>query len=375
MPAPAPDATRPSATAADAAADAVVPQSLPEPLPEPPAAAGTAEVVVRLRGAWKVYTQRQRGPTPGEIWRGLWRPRHRRVEALRGVDLTVRRGEIVAYAGPNGAGKSTTIKLLSGLLAPDAGTVRVLGLDPMRDRVRYVGRIGVVFGQRTELWWDQPVAASFEWKRVVWDVPRPVYERTLAFVTEVLGLGDLLHTLPRELSLGQKMRADLAMALLHDPEMLFLDEPTLGLDVLGKRHILDFIKRLNRERRLTVVVTSHDMSDLEELAGRIVMIHQGQIAFDGPFDALRRTYADRRRLLLHTAAGPAPALDGADLVASADGHHEYVFDAARVNVAALLAQLNTAVEVLDVETHRLPIDDVVADIYERWQREAAARPS
>jgi ABC-2 type transport system ATP-binding protein len=372
MPAPAPDATRLSATAADPAAADAAAAVAPQPRP---GAAGAAEVVVRLSGVWKVYTQRQRGTTPGEVWRALWRPQHRRVEALRGVDLTVHRGEIVAYAGPNGAGKSTTIKLLSGLLAPDAGTVRVLGLDPMRDRVRYVGRIGVVFGQRTELWWDQPVAASFEWKRVVWDVPRPVYERTLAFVTEVLGLGDLLHTLPRELSLGQKMRADLAMALLHDPEMLFLDEPTLGLDVLGKRHILDFIKRLNRERRLTVVVTSHDMSDLEELAGRIVMIHQGRIAFDGPFDALRRTYADRRRLLLHTAAGPAPTLEGADLVASADGRHEYVFDAARVNVAALLAQLNAAVEVLDVETHRLPIDDVVADIYERWQREAAASPA
>jgi ABC-2 type transport system ATP-binding protein len=359
MPAPAPAATRPSATGAEAA-------------PPDPAPAGDEGVVVRLRGVGKVYTQRQRGTSAGEIWRGLWRPQHRRVEALRGIDLTVRRGEIVAYAGPNGAGKSTTVKLLSGLLAPDAGTVRVLGLDPVRDRVRYVGRIGVVFGQRTELWWDQPVAASFEWKRVVWDVPRPVYERTLGFVTEVLDLGDLLHTLPRELSLGQKMRADLAMALLHDPELLFLDEPTLGLDVLAKRHILDFIKSLNRERRLTVVVTSHDMSDLEALAGRIVMIHRGQIAFDGPFDALRRTYADRRRLLLHTAGAAAPALNGAELVASAAGRHEYVFDASRVNVAALLAQLSAAVDVLDVETHRLPIDDVVAGIYERWQQEAAA---
>ena len=210
------------------------------------------------------------------------------------------RGEIVAYAGPNGAGKSTTVKLLAGLLAPDAGTVRALGLDPVRDRARYVGRIGVVFGQRTELWWDHPVAASFEWKRVVWDIPRPTYERMLGFVTEVLDLRDLLHSLPRELSLGQKMRADLAMALLHQPDLLFLDEPTLGLDVLAKRHILAFIKELNRERRVTVMVTSHDMSDLEELAGRIVMIHPGRIAFDGAFDELRRPFADRRRLILTT---------------------------------------------------------------------------
>jgi ABC-2 type transport system ATP-binding protein len=331
----------------------------------------TSDTVVELAGVWKVYAQRQRGERLRDVWRALLRPRLRRVEALRGIDLVVRRGEIVAYAGPNGAGKSTTIKLLAGLLAPDAGAVRVLGLDPVRQRVPYVGRIGVVFGQRTELWWDQPVAASFEWKRVVWDIPRPTYERMLGFLTEVLGLGEFRHTLARELSLGQKMRADLAMALLHEPEVLLLDEPTLGLDVLAKRNILGFVKELNRRRRTTVVVTSHDMADLEELAGRIVMVHHGQLAFDGPFDALRRTFADRRRLLIQTAGGEPPALAGADLVASAGGRHEYVFDAARVRIADLLAQVGQggpggAGEVLDVETHRLPIDEVVADIYERW---------
>src|SRR5215211_2951666 len=196
-------------------------------------ATAASDIVVELRGVSKTFRQKQRSERLRDAVRTMLRPPIREVRALQQIDLQIQRGEIVAYAGPNGAGKSTTVKLLSGMLTPDTGTVRSLGMDPVRDRVRYVGRIGVVFGQRTELWWDQPVAASFEWKRVVWDVPRPVYERTLGFVTEVLGLGDLLHTLPRELSLGQKMRADLAMALLHDPEMLFLDEPTLGLDVLG----------------------------------------------------------------------------------------------------------------------------------------------
>ncbi len=336
-------------------------------------ATAPSDTVVELRGVWKVYTQRQRSARLGDIWGTLWRPHLRRVEALRGIDLTVRRGEVVAYAGPNGAGKSTTVKLLSSLLAPDAGTVRVLGMDPVGERVRFVGRIGVVFGQRTELWWDQPVAASLEWKRVVWDIPRPRYERMLGFLTEVLGLGDFCHTLARELSLGQKMRADLAMALLHEPEILFLDEPTLGLDVLAKRNILAFIKELNRERRVTVFVTSHDMSDLEQLAGRIVMIHQGHIAFDGPFADLRKTFADRRRLLIETAGGPPPALSGADLVASAVGRHEYIFDASRVGIATLLAEAGRDGEVLDVETHRLPIDEVIADIYERWQRGATSQ--
>src|ERR671933_2749936 len=180
--------------------------------------------VVELVGVRKIYRQRQRSERLADVLTNLFRPAVRDVEALRGIDLRIGRGEVVAYAGPNGAGKSTTVKLLSGLLAPDGGTVRALGLDPVRDRVRYVGRIGVVFGQRTELWWDHPVAATFEWKRVVWDVPRPTYERMLGLVRELLGLDDLMRTMVRELSLGQRMRADLGLALVHEPEILLLDE-------------------------------------------------------------------------------------------------------------------------------------------------------
>jgi ABC-2 type transport system ATP-binding protein len=332
-----------------------------------------SDTVVELAGVWKVYRQKQRAAQVGAALRNLWKPSVREVEALKGLDLRVRWGEIVAYAGPNGAGKSTTVKLLSGLLAPDRGSVRVLGLDPVRDRVRYVNRIGVVFGQRTELWWDQPLAASFEWKRVVWDIPRPRYERMVGLVKELLGLDEIFHSLARELSLGQRMRADLGMALLHEPEMLFLDEPTLGLDVLAKRDILRFIKQLNRERGVTVMVTSHDMSDLEELAGRVVMIHRGDIAFDGDFDRLRQEVADRRRLLIETDATAAPALEGATLVTSEGTRHEYVFDATGVRIATLLEQAAAQARISDVETHRAPIDDVIADIYETWQRQGRER--
>src|SRR5262245_2494616 len=207
------------------------------------------DTVVSLRGVWKTYRQRQRSSQLRDLLRNLLRPVVQRVDALKGIDLEVQRGEIVAYAGPNGAGKSTTIKLLASLLAPDAGEVRVLGMDPVRQRVRYVGRIGVVFGQRTELWWDHPLSASFDWKRVVWDVPRERYEKMLGLVRELLGLDELWNTLARELSLGQRMRADLGMALLHEPEVLFLDEPTLGLDVLARRRILGFIRDVNREKQ------------------------------------------------------------------------------------------------------------------------------
>jgi ABC-2 type transport system ATP-binding protein len=323
----------------------------------------TSDIAVELTGVWKVYRQQQRPERLADILRSFVRPVYREVEALKGVDLSVRRGEIVAYAGPNGAGKSTTIKLLSGLLAPDRGSVRSLGMDPVAERARYVGRIGVVFGQRTELWWDQPVSASYEWKRVVWDVPRERYERMLGLVRELLGLDDFFRSLARELSLGQRMRADLGLTLLHDPEVLLLDEPTLGLDVLAKRRVLEFVKELNRARGVTVIVTSHDMGDLEQLAGRIVLIHKGAIAFDGDWATLRRSMTERRRLTIETASETPPTLNGAELVESVAGRHTYLFDAAQVKLSDLL---DRAGEVLDVETHRPDIDDVIADIYESW---------
>jgi ABC-2 type transport system ATP-binding protein len=325
-----------------------------------------SDIVVELAGVCKTFRQRQRSERLQDVFRNALRPQIREVRALRDVDLRIGLGEIVAYAGPNGAGKSTTVKLLSGLLAPDAGSVRVWGLDPVRDRVRYVRKIGVVFGQRTELWWDHPVAATFEWKRVVWDVPRDRYDRMLGLVKELLGLEEFFHSLARELSLGQKMRADLGLALLHEPAILFLDEPTIGLDVLAKRRILQFIQDLNRERQVTVMVTSHDMAELEQLAGRIVMIDRGKIAFDGDFTRLRREFADRRQLFIQTAGGAPPALQGAECVKSEAGRHEYLFDASRVPIAALLEQAAAQTQVLDVETHRAPIDDVIADIYEKW---------
>ncbi|MCC7263203.1 MAG: ATP-binding cassette domain-containing protein [Candidatus Latescibacteria bacterium] len=335
--------------------------------PAPPATSAS-DIAVEARGLCKTFRQRQRSEKLSQAFTNLFRPQVRLVEALREVDLTVRRGEIIAYAGPNGAGKSTTVKILSGILAPDAGQVRVLGLDPIADRVRYVARIGVVFGQRTELWWDHPVAASYEWKRVVWEIPRPRYERMLGQVRELLGLGEFFHSLTRELSLGQRMRADLGLALLHEPEILFLDEPTIGVDVLAKRHILEFILELNRTRQVTVMLTSHDMDELEQLAGRIVLIDRGRLAFDGDFDQLRRRFADRRRLRLQTQGEQAPQLQGAELLGSEGGWYEYRFDAGRTEIVALLEEARSHSPVLDVETHRAPIDEVIADLYQQWRQ-------
>lgn len=335
------------------------------PIPDRPAIP-TSDTVVELAGLTKTYRQRQRGHTVASAISSLFRPVTREVVALGGIDLTIRRGEIVAYAGPNGAGKSTTIKLLAGILGPDSGTVRVNGLDPLADRRRHVGKIGVVFGQRTELWHDHPVQASFEWKRVVWDIPSDTYRRTLAELSDLLDLGELMPALARELSLGQRMRAELGMALLHEPDLLLLDEPTIGLDVLGKRRILSFVKSL-KERSVTVLVTSHDMSDLEQLAERIVMIDRGRIAFDGDFTALRRRVSSRRRLILETTGNQAPILSGAELVTSSSGRHTYLYEPAVRDLPSLLAEAADQADLVDVETHRPDIDEVVADLYEQWR--------
>lgn len=330
-------------------------------------ATSDGDIAISLTDVNKTFYQRQRSEKVGNIFKNMFRPTIKEIHALKNVNMEIHRGEIVAYAGANGAGKSTTVKLLSSVLAPTSGTVRCLGMDPMKDRMAYVKRIGVVFGQRTELWWDQPVATSFEWKRVVWDIPKDRYEVMLDFVKELLGLGDFFNSLARQLSLGQKMRADLGLMLMHEPEILFLDEPTIGVDVLAKRNILKFIKELNREKGVTVMLTSHDMDELEQLAGRIVMIDQGRIAFDGDFRRLRSEFGDHRYLMLETPQESAPTLAGTTWSHSEGNRHTYTFDAAQTPIATLLDHAAQQTQVIDVETHRAPIDDVIADIYEGWE--------
>ena len=322
---------------------------------------------VELRGVHKSFDRRLRSETFAGVLRDLARPRHETVTALCGIDLAVEAGEMVAYAGANGAGKSTTIKLLAGLLAPDAGSVRALGVDPVRDRVRYVGRIGVVFGQRTELWWDHPVSATFAWRRTVWNIPDDVYRRSLAFARELLGIDPFWSAPARELSLGQRMRADLALALVGEPRILFLDEPTIGLDVLVKQEVLDAIRTLNRERAVTVMITSHDMPDLEQLRARIVLLNRGAIAYDGSFEELRRRLGDRRRLVIETDSAEAPALPGARWAASEGTRHEYAFDAIATPIPRLLAAAAERARLVDVETQRAPIEEVIADLYRDWR--------
>ena len=316
----------------------------------------------------KEYCQWQRSGNARDIIKNLLHPEKRVVTALDHISLQIKKGEFVAYAGANGAGKSTTIKILSGILMPTEGTVSVLGLNPARDRIKLMRQIGVLFGQRTELWWDHPVISSFQWKKEVWNIPDSVYKKNLEMVTDLLDLSDILKTFTRELSLGQRMRADIAMLLLHSPELIFLDEPTLGLDVLAKQQMIRFLKKINLESKTTVVVTSHDMDDLEEMAQRIILINKGKLAFDGDFDELRNVMGGFYRIVLTTAKEETPlSIPGMQLLKTESGVHEYEFDRNVLGIHKVMGLLSDFPQILDMEIKKAPIEDVVANLYLSWR--------
>lgn len=329
-----------------------------------PRAIAPLDTVVELKDVSKFFYQRQHD---GRMIDNLLHPRFKRVEALSGVNFCLERGEFMAYAGPNGAGKSTTFKLLCGLLVPDSGSITVLGMNPVKQRIPLMKRVGVLFGNRSELWWDHPVRASFEWKKTVWDIDNARYARMLDMVRDLLGMDELMDTFVRELSLGQRMRADLALMLLSEPELVLLDEPTLGLDVLAKRQMIDFLKTINREKHTTILVTSHDMDDLTSMARRLMLIHHGKVAFDGAPHELKRVTGDRRIITLDLP-GEAPQLPGARLISSEAGRHTYAFDGSSVSIQRLLALVAQIPGVRDIETGQQNIEEIIAELYREWKK-------
>jgi ABC-2 type transport system ATP-binding protein len=299
------------------------------------------------------------------VMRRAGRLRRRRtvVRAVDAITFTVQPGEMVGYIGPNGAGKSTTVKMLTGILYPTSGTVRVAGLDPARQRVALARRIGVVFGQRRQLWWDLPLRESFQILRHVYRVAPDRFRRNLATFVDLLDLGPFMETPVRQLSLGQVMRGELTAALLHDPEVVFLDEPTIGLDVESKGRALDFLAALNRERGTTVLMTTHDLADLERLCPRMLIIDQGRLIFDGPVAEIRR-FGDERTLVVDLEA-PLPPLDLAGVEeVRAVGRRQWVrFRRDRVSAAALIAEVAAMAPVVDLTVEETPIEEIVRRIY------------
>ncbi|MBI5814439.1 MAG: ATP-binding cassette domain-containing protein [Nitrospinae bacterium] len=286
-------------------------------------------------------------------------------KAVDGVSFSIKEGEFAGYVGENGAGKSTTIKILTGILTPTSGRASVAGIVPYENRIENSRNIGVVFGQRTQLWWDLPVEDSFDLLRSIYHVPQADYARNFRELSETLELAPLLRTPARKLSLGQRMRCDLAASLLHNPRVLFLDEPTIGLDIIAKDQVRKFLKRINAERKTTIILTTHDMDDIEALCERIIILDEGRIAYDGSTDRLKNLYA-REKLLeveFHDYYPDIAALPGARLVKSEANRKWIRFNPDETSVQSVISSLLANYQVKDIAIHEPTVEDVVKNIY------------
>ncbi|MEU3858527.1 ABC transporter ATP-binding protein [Streptomyces sp. NPDC028722] len=292
----------------------------------------------------------------------LKRERHE-VRAVDSISFTVGRGEMVGYIGPNGAGKSTTIKMLTGILTPSAGRLRVAGIDPARERARLAHRIGVVFGQRTTLWWDLPLADSYRLAHRMYRIPDARYRQNLDRLVELLDLGALLDVPVRQLSLGQRMRGDIAAALLHDPEVLYLDEPTIGLDVVSKARVREFLREVNAERGTTVLLTTHDLQDIEQLCSRVMVIDHGRLVYDGSLDGLHEAGESERTLVVDLERELPPVEVASARVVRVEGPRQWLAFPAGQSAAPLVADLAARYPLVDLSVREPDIEAVIARMY------------
>ncbi len=285
------------------------------------------------------------------------------VRAVHDLTFSIGAGEMVGYIGPNGAGKSTTIKMLTGILVPSSGRLRVAELEPSRQRTELARRIGVVFGQRTTLWWDLPLRDSFELLQKIYRVDAARHRRNLEEYVELLDLGDLLDTPVRQLSLGQRMRGDITAALLHDPEILYLDEPTIGLDVISKGRLREFLRTLNAERGTTLMLTTHDLQDIEALCDRVIVIDHGTAVFDGPLGDLHHRGESRRTLVVDLVdEAPPIAVPGAE-TRKVEGPRQWLTFPAGASAAPIVAAVAASYDVADLSIQEPDIEDVIRQIY------------
>ncbi|MBT2539989.1 ATP-binding cassette domain-containing protein [Streptomyces sp. ISL-44] len=317
-----------------------------------------SDALISLDGVEKVFGVRRRV--------GLMRREKRQVRAVDGISFEVARGEMVGYIGPNGAGKSTTIKMLTGILTPSGGRLRVAGIDPARERLRLAHRIGVVFGQRTTLWWDLPLKDSYGLMRRMYRIPRVRFEENLDRCVERLDLAELLDVPVRQLSLGQRMRGDIAAALLHDPDVLYLDEPTIGLDVVSKAKVRGFLRQLNEELGTTVLLTTHDLQDIEQLCERVMVIDHGRLMYDGALAGLHSAGSvgeSERTLVVDLERELAPIEVAGARVVKVEGPRQWLAFPAGASAAPLVAAVAARYPLVDLSVREPDIEDVIARMY------------
>jgi ABC-2 type transport system ATP-binding protein len=291
-------------------------------------------------------------------------------EAVKDISFSIEKGEMVGYIGPNGAGKSTTIKMLTGILVPSAGDVKVNGIVPYENRQENAKNIGVVFGQRTQLWWDLPTIESFELLKAIYRVSDNRYKENMNIFKEILGLGEFLNTPVRQLSLGQRMRADIAASLLHDPPILFLDEPTIGLDVVAKEKMRTFIQEINKEKDVTVILTTHDMEDIEKLCKRMVLIDHGQKVYDGDILAVKSRFGKMRTLVIDLEENQKPLyVEGGELTKQEGNRYWVRFNRNEVSASDLISQISQTHNIKDLTVEEPDIESIISRIYQEGFQE------
>lgn len=323
---------------------------------------------IELSEICKTFTIRERPEGKFSILKGMVKRQKREIKAIQGISFAIEEGELVGYIGPNGAGKSTTVKVMSGILTPESGSCSILGRTPWKERTAHVSQIGVVFGQRSQLWWDVPVNDSFELLRDIYGIGSRQYHARLGELAQVLELGALLKTPVRQLSLGQRMRCEAAAALLHNPKILFLNEPTIGLDAVSKLALREFLMQENRAHGVTMILTTHDMDDVEALCSRVMTIGHGRLLFDGTLEQLRAHYAPLHRIRA-TLEREADYQEIAGTQRGSLQGRQYTawFDAAQLPAQTLVAALTEAYPLRDIVIEEDDIDHMIATMYQEMK--------
>ena len=324
--------------------------------------------IIQVKDLSKEYKIVRRDSGIKNAFRSFIKREYRIVRAVDKVSFSIKKGEIVGYIGPNGAGKSTTIKMLSGILKPDEGIINIMGMDPTVDRIKYVREIGVVFGQKSQLWWDIPAEDSFDLLKDIYKIPDDEYEKNKQELVKILHLEEIIKSPVRQLSLGERMKCELVASLLHSPKILFLDEPTIGLDAISKVIVRDFIKKINKLKKITVILTTHDMADIESLTDRLIMIGHGKKLYDGSVKDIKKKYSNEKivEVVYEGVLKDKIVNDKIDILEEAQGLIRMKIDTRKIMVSDIVRKYSEVCEIKDINVIETGIDDIIYKLYKEY---------
>ena len=325
--------------------------------------------IIEVKDLSKEYKIVRRDSGIKNAFKSFIKREYRIVRAVDKVSFSIKKGEIVGYIGPNGAGKSTTIKMLSGILKPDEGIINIMGMDPTVDRIKYVKEIGVVFGQKSQLWWDIPAEDSFDLLKDIYKIPDDEYEKNKQELVKILHLEEIIKSPVRQLSLGERMKCELVASLLHSPKILFLDEPTIGLDAISKVIVRDFIKKINKLKKITVILTTHDMADIESLTDRLIMIGHGKKLYDGSVNDIKKKYSNEKivEVIYEVVLKDKIINDKIDILEEAQGLIRMKIDTRKIMVSDIVRKYSEVCEIKDINVIETGIDDIIYKLYKEYQ--------